>query len=409
MRKIFSILAAAAAVLPALVSCGEMGLSLGGSATLIQLGYATELDMTGRGFEHEELFDNGTFMPFFDVETMERTVSFGEDLPETANLFEYSEGERELQLRVYPKGLEYDDVTLVSSEPGILEVKKIDGERITVLTHGVGEVTLTLGLSTSNSTEKLVYNLQVVTNVEMDFYITPYWLSDVFNTRLRYKIRTLPALENDLVTMVTDSVTVIGYCEYYDVEKSRLPRVKRDTVTLRSKTEVDRFRKNKRKLIRNITEAKAQIDSACVMGTAYEWDPLKQDYVVKPRAYYYIVEQVLLDYCVVTENPYVRFVFNSRCDKTTDTYDEETGERYDSGTDAPEDDGGTDGAELSSSEKAYFTVLLNDFLSEDERRSRADELNRWMKEVGYDESLSEEEKDRCLDEINKHYNSNEKK
>lgn len=409
MRKIFSILAAVAAVIPALVSCGEMGLSLGGSASLIQLGYTTELDMTGRGFEHEELFGNGTFMPFFDVETMERTVKFGEDLPESANLFEYSEEERELELRVYPKGLFYDDVTLVSSEPGILEVKKIDGDRITVLTHGVGEVTLTLGLRTSNKENTLLYNIQVVTNVEMDFYITPYWLSDIFNTRLRYKIRSLPALEDDLVTMVTDSVTVIGYCEYYEVEKSRLPRVKRDTVTLRSKTEVDRFRKNRRKLIRNITKAKAQIDSACVMGTAYVWDPLKLEYVVQPRAYYYMVEQVLLDYSVVTENPYVRFLFNSRCDKTFDTYDEKTGERYDGGTDSPEDDGGADGAELTSSEKAYFTVMLNDFLSEDERKSKSDELHRWMKKVGYDESLSEDEKDRCLEEINKHYKNDEKK
>ena len=53
--------------------------------------------------------------------------------------------------------------------------------------------------------------------------------------------------------------------------------------------------------------------------------------------------------------------------------------------------------------------MLNDFLSEDERKSKSDELHRWMKKVGYDESLSEEEKDRCLEEINKHYKSDEKK
>lgn len=382
-------------------SCKPLVPSWNEGSSGIQLGYIADFDISGRGFEHEELIGDAAFVAFFDKKTLDEAKNNNVELGKGSNRFEYSPEPRELVLKVYPKGLPFEDVELVCSEPSILKVVGIEDEVIRVRTLGLGDVELTLNVTVGGQKETLVYPVRVVTSVDLDFYITPYWMRSLTFNLIRYKVSGLPAQEKDLVTMVTDSVSVVGYCEYYDFEKSRNVFFRRDTVRLASKTRVDRFRWNCRKLVREISGAMRDIESRSVTGTAYKVNPLTGQNELQAHQYPFEVEQVVLDFNVVSDNPFVEFYLHTRCDKTFDTFDEDD--------DALEDDGGEEGQELSKSEKAYFKVLLNDFRSEKERQAIIDDFNTKLRNTGYNASLSDAEKDRRLAEINQHYKDGEKK
>lgn len=391
-------------VLLGFVSCNGMtGLKgWGGEIMVAMLGYESEVEGADRGFEHSELFEgDNNFIGFTDQESYDSVQDQKMELPR--NRFEYSSEERRMVVKTYPKMAVVNKISITSSDPSILEVVSVkDGEAV-IKTHKLGDVNMHIRVEGPMNVIENDYPVRVYYPVEIDFYITPYWFRGLLNTRIRYKIVNMPPQEKELVTQVQDSVSVVGYCQYYDFNDSRSPKVIRDTVRFGMEEKVDRFRKNHRLLLRNVTSAFRHFREKHVIGNAYVWDELAGDYVLKDKEYDFSVEQVILDFNVISPNPYVDFHLVSKYDLTFDHYNEETGEIEDEGTDDPVDDGGVDNQqELTKEEIVYFKILLNAFMTDSERQSMIDDLNRQLDEIGFTAELSDEEKDRQLEEINKH-------
>ena len=376
----------------------------GGEIMVVMLGYESEVEGADREFEHGEVLEgDDNFIAFNDQSAYDEAAKQEQELELPRNRFEFSYEERTMVVKTYPKFAEVDKITITSSDPSILEIKSVEDGKAVVLTHKLGDVNVHVKVDGPQNSIEQDYPVRVYYCVELDFYITPYWLSGALNTRIRYKVKNMPPQEKELVTEIKDSVTVVGYCRFYDVNKSRQAYYDRDTVTFRVQDKVDRFRKNHRLLVRNVTSAFRYFANKKVQGSIYEWDDEKGDYVVVDKEFSYSVEQVIMDFNVVSTNPYVEFVFVSKYDKTFDHYMDDDGEFVDTGSDSAIDDGGVDTEQvLTKEEVAYFKVLLNSFMSESERQAMIDELNRELAAIGFDAELSDEEKDRQLEEINKH-------
>ena len=375
----------------------------GGELMVVMLGYESEVEGADREFEHGEILEGESFIAFNDQSAYDEAAKQEEELELPRNRFEFSSEQRTMVVKTYPELAVVDDIKITSSDPEVLEIVSVEDGRATVRTHKLGDVNIHVVVRGAVNTIEQDYPVRVYYPVDLNFYITPYWLSGVFNTRIRYKVKNMPPQVKELITEIQDSVSVVGYCTYYDFNKSRAMQVKRDTIRFRREDKVDRFRKNHRLLVRNITSAIREFSGRSVTGNRYEWNEGEGQYVLRQYEYPYSVEQVILDFNVVSTNPYVEFNFVSKCDKTFDHYNEETGEYEDIGSDGSIDDGGIDNERtLTKEEVAYFQVLLNTFMSEADRQKLIDDLNRQLNEMGYHEELSDEEKDRQLEEINKH-------
>ena len=381
----------------------------GGEIMVVMLGYESEVEGADREFEHGEVLEGDeNFIAFNDQKAYDEAAKQEDELELPRNRFEFSYEDRTMVVKTYPKLAVVDKITITSSDPSILEIVSVEDGKATVRTHKLGDVNIHVKVDGPENSIEQDYPVRVFYSVELDFYITPYWLSGALNTRIRYKVKNMPPQEKELVTEIKDSVTVVGYCRYYDVRKSRQAYFDRDTVTFRVEDKVDRFRKNHRLLVRNITSAFRYFANKKIEGSVYQWDEDLQDYVIVDKNFYFSVEQVIMDFNVVSTNPYVEFYFVSKYDKTFEHYTDDDGEFIDTGSDSAIDDGGVDNEQkLTKEEIAYFEVLLNSFMSESERQAMIDELNRELDAIGFDAELSDEEKDRQLEEINKHKKGDE--
>lgn len=398
-----------------LCSCQEILKNLpgyNGEIRAIALGYITELEGSDRDFEDNGTFDDANFVAFSDQASFDsaRENASGQDynssiVPDAdlgRNRFLYQEGEVALKINTYPKGVNVKNISIKSSNPEIMEIVKTEGADVTVVLHNIGDVDVQVSVEGSQNSLEATYPIRIVSKTDVQFYITPYWWGGVA-TRLRYRIEGVPYGFKDLVYEVKDSVSVVGYCEYYNLKESKNPIVVRDTVRYAMHDNVHRFKKNRRHLIRNITDAIRQFKLRTSTGYIIErYD--NGEPVYRQKDFDWIPEQVILDFCIVSNSPYIEFNFYTKYDRTTETYDKDKGQMVDEGTDEDdyEDDSVGDKKELSKSDKAYFQILLNTFTGYQDRQDMMNNLNKDLLDLGYDSELSEEEKDRQMEEINKH-------
>ena len=396
-RNTIILIIALAGLLASLIGCNSIKGSLkgwDGDLLSIMLGYESEVEGADREFEHGEIFEGESFISFVDKASFESAHELKDtfDLPD--NHLEYADHSRKLLVKTYPELARVSGIRLKSSDPSILEIISVEGNEITYQTRQVGDVVLTLEVDGPVDTKVLEYPVRIYFPVDVNFYITPYWAHSIFNTRLRYKVSQIPKGVGEMIASIQDSVTVCGYCQYYDFNKSRSPFYKRDTIRLSRQDQVNRYKKNKKVLIRNITSAIREMEDRYVIGNAYVYNEATEKDTLVERPYYYSVEQVILDFNIVTPNPYIEFHYITKYTKTFEHYQD---------TDDDIDDGGVeDAGDMAELEVNYFTVLLNFFTSESDREQMLADLNRELAEVGYDDSLTEEEKDASIAEINKH-------
>ena len=384
----------------------------------VQFGYETEVEGGDRGFDHgDELFGTENFVSFMDTASINaarkmNSTMLNADLELPDNRIEFPEGNEllvhfDFLVQAYPNGVKVNNIKVESSDPSVLEIVRLEGKKVYAIPHMLGDVNVKVTVVGDKNTVINVYPIRIVKVVNIDFYITAFWKRYLANTKIRYKLCNLPPGEKELVTEVLDSVSVIGSCRYYDFTRSRNPFVAHDTIRLERHDKVDRFRKNKRKVLRDITSAIRSMRDSSILGNCYARDSVGNylydetgEHLLEEKRYYFSVDKVILDFLVICDNPYIDFTFESKCKRTVETYDgdgelEPEGDIDDNGDDS-------DVRKLEKSEEKYFQVLLNMFLTKSQRDSLARELNEKLNASGFRDDLPDEEKDKYLEEINKH-------
>ena len=390
----------------AVLSCNTLGQDKAVEIRAISIGYdADNEDMSSR-FE-DDRFSDKMFSAFNAQSDIDAAKEYsGKGFEVETSRFNY-QSEATFRIRTIPENAMVRDVAISSTNKDVLEVVKVEGKDVTVRLHDVGETRLLLTVKGAFNELSNEYPLRIVTPVNVDFYITPYWLG-CLNTRLRVKATTLPMGLKSCAATYQDSVTVVGYCEYYDIyNHGTTPKVKRDSIRFGFEEQVVLLKKNSKRCIRNITSAIRKIrkdwhvDGSRIIVNEYG----RRDTVA--YRYGFVVEQVILDFNVFGANPYYEYYFTSKYDRTSDVIvvdeetGEETGEIRDGGTDEEEDyDEEKDNNEIKREDKAFFVIRLNDFMSQAERDRLSLDFRRQLDEIDYDDSrLTDEEKERRLKDI----------
>lgn len=394
------------------VSCGkDFVFEIPVEIRAMQFGYYKDNSENAERFEEGQV-DNTTFVAFNDRVSIDEALKEGStefgDVKMTESRYEFSPDQSELELKTYPENAQVKSLEVVSSDESILKVVSVEGKKVKVSCRKTGEVSLSVKVRGAVNTMEAEYPVRVVSRVDLDFHITAYWLSSLV-TRLRLRPSYLPLDRSSLTTHIEDSVTVIGYCEYYDFHKYGSRRLfKRDTITFPKETKEVLLKKNRLLVLRNITDAirkirhKAETGSYIRIQSSGARDTLTRDYG-------YIVEQVIVDFNIFGADRNLEYYFTSKCERSTETYDEESGEVIDNETD--DDIDYVDGVSrtMERTEKNYYVIKLNDFLTDSQRDSISNSFNDKLNRYGYDEDkLSDEEKQKMLDEINSHKSEDEK-
>lgn len=357
-----------------------------------ELGYDTKQSL----LEKILGIDSHVFRSFTDEEQFQRiqqTGSLRDDY--LKNKFEFDSETSLFRVEPLPRKCKVDEIWVESSDTSVIRIDYVSGSGVALRTVGFGETDLRVIVRSGAKEVAKVYPMAVVGTTNLNFYITPYWLGGV-HTRIRYKVKGLPENISSLVMEVQDSVTVIGECAYYDHYRyGSRPQVVRDTVTFPVEKRMSMFRKGYRVLVRNITSAVRKFDDSSIEGTYVKIVDGKRDTV---KTYYgYKTEQVILTMAFVTDNPYLEFMLNSKCGRSTQSL---VGGGSDADEYDPDDASEPDGSDVETFN--YFTVMVNDFLTQHQKDSIRRSIDDMKEKYGFREYASEEDKQKALDEINKY-------
>lgn len=120
--------------------------------------------------------------------------------------------------------------------------------------HKVGETDVTVVAEGLNTLERH-YHIRIVGKVALQLYTDPFWMNDVI-ARLKYKTKALPPGVSKMYMNVRDSATVFGLVRMIDQRRGDATfRSKVDTTAFALRQHTDRFRKNKRVILRNVSSA----------------------------------------------------------------------------------------------------------------------------------------------------------
>lgn len=375
---------------------------------------------------NDDRFGDKMFSAFSSVAEIEAAEKYNDGSFEViGSRFDYA-SEASFLVKPMPQNAIVKSVTVTSSNPEILEVIGSSGKDVRVRIHDVGETTLAVTVHGALNSMSAEYPIRIVSPVHVEFFISSFW-KGATNTRIRMRASSLPMGMKSVTSSVMDSVSVIGYCEYYDFRKyGRKMQYRRDTIRFGLEEEVSVIKKDKKKLIRNITSAIKEFrKERTVKGSRIRI----VDGVVKDTTdydYHYIVESVILDFNIFGGNPYYEYYFTTKCDRTVDVVvdngnvDGEEGEEgeenheviiEDGGTDEEEDfDPSLDGADLTREESACFIIRFNNFYSQSEQDRLCRELQQAMNDLDYDDSrLTDEEKEKRLKDLEDKMKDDEKK
>lgn len=388
------------------VSCGDMisGRDVPADITAVMLGYVSnDIDLSSAGLPDGRKPQGGYFVSFASAEMIARSAgeTGWENVASHAGRIVYGTEEFRLLVKTAPENAIVDELVVTSSDPGVVSVLRVEGREVVIRTSKLGETNLHVRVKGALNTFEEDFPVRVVTEVEVQFYVSPFWEGSV-NTRLKLRPRKLPVGYRSILANIQDSVTVCGYCEWYDFRYyGNRKRVSRDTIRLPMEEELCLFSPDWEVCFRNVTPAVREFRmSRAVTGSRIVVnDDGTRDTVV--HRYPFTVEQLILDFNVFAEEPFYEYHFFTKVSETTDVLVEDSDEVGDSGTDENVGyDPGSDGRELRSEEKQRFLVLFNDFLSDEERARRSAGLRSLLGSLGYDESMSDEEKQAIVDEAN---------
>ena len=419
MKRIGVSLLLTAGLLALAASCDPLELSTPGNGKRaladFQFGYVAKTSMLEKILGIPEQFTTFNTQETYDQLKDKDT---GEDAV-LRNKFEYTQDAVRFEVHPSPtSGVTVTDIVATSSDTSVVRIVSTDTEAVTVEVKTLGDVDIYVKVSTKKNYVEHVYPIRVVGTVDLRFRITPFWLRKVA-TKIRMNTRSLPEGVKDMLMWTKDSVTVVGYCEWYDFENfGREPQVIRDTTTYPMEEFWCHYKKWTLYMLRDITDAIRKYSEMSIEGTKIVTREVpdgngamvtKTDTV--KYEYQYIPEEVILSYLAVTDNPFIEFVSTIKCKKTFDTFPEgeEPDDWYEESDDIgdevedpsiAEDD--EEETELERQTKNYFKVEINDFMTKHQRDSVQRRVAEMKKAVGFDEDLSEEEKDKATERCNKY-------
>lgn len=394
-----------------------------------EVGVYHKSSMLDKAFKKEQdyfsAFTDAKMFDFIETNTPDTDVTEGKSLVKR-NKVEYSEkpDDQFFTIQTIPeKNVDVLSVFASSSDTTVLQIVGADVGTVAVKMLRLGDTDLTVTMVTEKETVTHVYPLRLIGTVDLKFRITPYWLRRSA-TKIRMNIKGIPAGTDDLVLLTKDSVTIHAYCEWYDFENTgSTPHVERYDVYLPMKSKWIRYKRNTMHLLRDITPQMKEICSRYVQGSMVTQTTINEaDGTTKVKLdtvshkYYYFPENVTLDVLIVSDDPFVEFKVRVKCKKTNDVLneiyveweedpddigDQVVDESLENDDEEPEDE------EWQRESEAYFTVRLNDFLTQAQRDSLMRIVDDKKREYGYTAELSEEEKDKALEEINREFEEKE--
>lgn len=260
-----------------------------------------------------------------------------------------------------PDNARVNSIVLSVTDSTLLKVSRIPGENMKFRFEplGVGECDINLVVEGNNRIEK-TYHVKLMSTLTLKVYADAFWLGGV-KGRLKYRCKSLPRNVSTMYLAMEDSVTVIGKFRKEDVLAAEPVTVVRDTTVFSAKSHTDQFRKNKRRLLRNVSSAvrmyNTQYTGNCRIWTDDSHRNTK--WVQVP----YETEQIILSMNVLSNNPYLLFdIVMKKNQMETDTDDDE---------DDTNDGDNVDDAEV----KNYFRVEFNKSMKAGRQQALRDTLN----------------------------------
>lgn len=409
MKRFFFVVS----LLTVLTSCDKDILHGGALSKIqfVQIGYDSDNSDIAERFDGR--VESQAFIAFMDSKTIaegkqQAVESFG-DMKFAPGRYPYPKenaGKGKLRVKILPEDAVVRSVSVVSTNPDVLTVTGVDGMDVFIECKGLGETMLNVSVDGPYNSIENEFPISITSVCEMEFYITPYWLGGLF-TRLYARPEKLPFVSpnTDIPLSYTDSVSVCGVCEFYSWNErtERLDKhVARDTIRVPAESHVSLFMSSRKNFLRNVSGAVRELCNKTIPGKT-RMSVGGQEFIVDSD-YHFVVESVILDFLVYGADPYIDFNFTTRCDKVVKSYEyDDDGQPIDSDTDGNVPYQEREERPLVEHESPYFVIRLNDFLSQDERDSRAKEFAGHLKEIGYSQDgLSTDEKDKALEELDKH-------
>lgn len=328
-------------------------------------------------------------------------ASLGDDYQ--LNQIEYSEDGLEIVVKGLPDGtsLKDSDCNIVEGKD-VVSVSKKDKLTWKLKFKKLGEFRIAVRAKAKGYECVKTFRIRVTGTIDLRLYVTPFWLSGrdpSAPVKLRYKPRQMPEGYKKMVVEMSDSVEVVAYCRWWDVEKyGNKEQVSRDTIRLGTDVFYTTLKKGFRKKLRDITKTCKAICATKIRGSHYE--NTASGLVIKAKDYYYEPESVILHLGLVPDNPDISFTWSVRSGTEEDhlaTTD----------PDAPQEDNEKDDSDEDDTIAVqHFTVvpLWQSTSIDRQQQERIDELARKEEETGWKQgSMSDDEVDARLEDLNDNY------
>lgn len=346
------------------------------------------------------------FIAFNNIEEYERLIEMGYMKPEDIerNEVEFRKDDYQFHIKAVPEMGVIDEITVTSSADSIIRVKDIGPGFCTVEFGDYGDVDLKVSVKGGEKFYQKTFQLRVVGTVDVKFRITAFWLR-AMTTRIRLAMKGIPEKLDDIVLAIKDSVTVVGYCEYYDHNKyGYQAQFLRDTLTFPTRDHTVLYIKGKSVLLRDITDAVREFESRRQPGTRLQKEIMSSGDLYYPveHEYSWHAEQVHLHWLPVCDNPFIRFTHTVNSKKTFDHLVEDE-EGWTSDEDDAEVSVDVTDDELSDEDDKetlqYFNIAPLMLLSQSQRDSLIRDIENKKKEHNYDKTLSDHDRDSLMNVI----------
>ena len=307
------------------------------------------------------------FVPYLDKTAIDKAGDGVED-GYRANVLEYHAPDR-VFVNVKPNDAYIRGVKLESDDPSVVTFLPDPEHPLGYYTIPVSVGETEVKLSVKGEKDRVVnrtYPVRVNATTTFKVHVPKFWYSNIFNTRLRYRVKDMPNGIPAMYMDVTDSVTVIGRCEYFNHRLyGSVKQYKLDTMTFPLRRHTERFRKGKRVFLRDVSDAVRKFNSGKEPGTYV------QSYTVGGQMrhdtldcyYSWSTAQIELSLNIVSDNPYLVFTPIVKCKNSS--RDSDDNDRSDGDIDDPVDSDDTNDEEALQ----YFKFSFNDGLTSHQRDS----------------------------------------
>ena len=318
---------------------GEVGIG-DKDISYIELGYPRDIGEYSNGkHKYDDLVMLTDSVRFSQIDYSGSQVDAG--TLDRSNAIEYGWGEVEMVAVYKPSDAFIQTISVTSSDTTVVSVSKGTvpmGFKVKI--NGVGECDLRMR-AVGNRTEDRIYHLKVTDKLTLKVYMDPFWMNNL-TARIKYRCKSLPKGVNHMYLDIRDSVTVIGQARVMDQRKGESEyRTVSDTATFRLHQHRDKFKKDKRVLLRNVSSAVRKYNrdmkaESFIRVSGYGASGSGVRYVQQDGKWYkveqspYECKQIRLGLDVLSDSPYILFNVVMKKSQTPSSSDEDEEDTDDS-------------------------------------------------------------------------------